>query len=198
MSDIAAILGNPERLPPGRLSKLQRTILTATAVAIYNDNGWEDSDQLCHHTVPRRTAYAATLSRYFTTDPDQSWERQERSHRTSFDRSLSTLFRRGYVSGIVLAWVSIGYDQHGNEQYADVLGPQGGGRRKVERSGWRSREHSLKRVGLTNEGWRSLTLDGQSLGELLGIYADDRRGEVDYHNRLMDLVGRVAAAGGAS
>ena len=200
-ADLAAILADlpgSEPLPPGRLSRLQRDIITATAVVIYNSNDREYLDELTHQTVTRTAAYEATRRRHWPIDPQRSWEAQERSHRSSFDRAVATLLKRGYVNGLALAWVSVGHDEQGRRQPEDVVDWQGGGRQRIDPSGFRNREPVLKRIGLTDKGWRTVDVDGRPLGELLTSdgFGDTRATEIDFETQVAKLVARVA--GGAS
>ena len=198
-ADLAAILADlpgREPLPPGRLSRLQRNIITATAVAIYNSNGWQYMDEMMHETVTRTAAYEATRQRHWTTDPQRSWEAQERSRRSSFDRAVATLLKRGYVNGLALAWVHISHEQ--GPRYEDIHDWQGGGRKRIDPSGFRDREPVLKRLGLNDKGWRTVDVDGRPLGELLTSDGpgDTQASELDYQEHVAVLVGRIA--GGAA
>ena len=165
-ADLAAIMADlpePERLPPGRLSKLQRAILAATAVATYND--WDGEDGTLGITYVTRRAIRTILEHwYWQADPDRSYDQQVRSWHASFNRSLTTLHERGYVVGLALAWVLISHDDGYHE---DLWDWQGSGRKRTTPGGSRERRPELKRIGLTDLGWGSLRIDGKPIGDLL-------------------------------
>jgi hypothetical protein len=193
LASLMAELPEPDPLPPGRLSRLQRNIITATAVAIYNSNGWDDPDDLPAATIGRTTAYEHTRLLHWTTDPGRSWERQERSRRTSFDRALATLHRRGFVWGLALAWVLIECDERtGHHLPENIWGWQGGGRTK---QGTTDRAPTLWLVGLTDKGWHHVDVAGRPLGELLTADRDPATivQERELHRQIAELVGHVAA-----
>jgi len=78
-------------------------------------------------------------SSYWTLDLDGSWERQRRAQRSSFSRAVHTLYDKGIVHALALAWVNV--------EDEVVMRWQGGGRRKVRLDGYREGCPRFRRIG---------------------------------------------------
>lgn len=86
-----------------RLSRLQRRILVEAVALMRNTCDPEDSD-FDFTYVPRRAVFEACRP-YWPEEVQGSWRPEERAKRSSFDRALRTLIKKGLLGGLALAWI---------------------------------------------------------------------------------------------